>query len=251
MSPAPPWIETSWRSRSIARRMNSTLPQSSCSAFWSCSSSQARHPKALKNLTVGISVVQNLPYAYRLLRSNPCILQKLVAVEEISVWTAALGCSYARKMSGEGLLMGHANVSTLKQCGFFFLENICKRRQYWGTLAPKCSILAPPSGSISPSINRSSEALFQTNPPLLHPRLTKNTKPPHKYTYYSSYVPILTLCNLNWNALSLRSFFLLNLKYSIASHSMSSFVSIITDDKIPIVFSIPSIFLRTKHLYFI
>lgn len=91
-------------------------------------------PNALKNLASGKSLVDDLEDASKLLQSSTESMQKLLGIEsETPDWAAADGCSYGRNVYGEGLETGPAQVATLKQCGFFFLEGICKRPHFWST----------------------------------------------------------------------------------------------------------------------
>lgn len=98
-------------------------------------------PNALKNLATGTHQVDDLGDAAKLLAKRfrrPSweeSMQKLLCTQSEEVdWVAADGCCYVRAVHGDdGISAGPASVMTLKQCGFFFLECICKRPEFWGT----------------------------------------------------------------------------------------------------------------------
>lgn len=87
-------------------------------------------PNALKNLACGRYLVEELADACRFLRSSSESVQKVLSIEaEPAHW--AKDSSYGRAVYGEGLDLGPARVATFKQCGFFFLEGICKQPYFW------------------------------------------------------------------------------------------------------------------------
>lgn len=91
-------------------------------------------PNALKSLAVGRSLVDDLDDASGLLLGEPDGVQKLLCVDQTAGhWAMAEGCSYGRDVEGDGLDTGPAIIATLKQCGFFLLESLCKRPYFWDT----------------------------------------------------------------------------------------------------------------------
>lgn len=92
-------------------------------------------PNALKNLATGKHQVDDLSDAAGLLSTGQESMQKLLCTRSKEVeWVSAVGCCYGRAVHGDGgISAGLAKVVTLKQCGFFFLECICKRPEFWGT----------------------------------------------------------------------------------------------------------------------
>lgn len=91
-------------------------------------------PNALSNLVRGRKVVQSLQEVSKYVTASHEEIQKLISVStERRIWLSRDGCCYGRVVDGYGIDAGPARVSTLKSCGFFILEGICKRPHHWDT----------------------------------------------------------------------------------------------------------------------
>lgn len=89
----------------------------------------------LKNMALGRKLLHTLDDGALFFNGQVDSVRKLVSVDvETLDLVDSRSCSYARvKGAEDGLDIGPASVSTLKQCGFFFLEGICKKPQMWDT----------------------------------------------------------------------------------------------------------------------
>lgn len=90
---------------------------------------------ALKSLAIGTKLVANLQTAAGFYRPGTArdVRMLLATHRTVAAWAERHGACYARVVREGGLDAGPAGVRTLKGCGFFLLESVCKRPFHWDT----------------------------------------------------------------------------------------------------------------------